>query len=62
MALLLKNEKGLDFYTSALSALAAFLEPHMSMINVCTVDFVTENIFEKNVDQGAKTELGRFDS
>ena len=36
----------------ALEAMSSFLKPRLPMVNVCMVDFITDDIFERTVEPG----------
>ena len=56
----MKNPQRLKVYSEALNRLANFLRPHMPLINVCMVDFFTEDIFDNVLDPGLKASVIRF--
>ena len=39
---------------SALEAMSSFLLPHLPMVNVCMVDFISDSLFERTVAPGIK--------
>ena len=45
----LEAEKTVEYFSDALVKITSFLEQHSNLVNVCMVDFITEDIFSKCV-------------
>jgi len=55
------NPTPIGHYISALEAMSSFLEPRLPMVNVCMVDFVIDDLFERTVGTELRGELDSLD-
>ena len=54
---LFESGKDLATFSSSLLSMTSLLEDHSSLVNVCMVDFITEDIFEKCIGQELQKNL-----